>query len=103
MEAIFSPLDFPAALHDLPLNYAQRITLYDGEHNLSARKHVDKFYDFIDLEEVDYEDVKMRLFTQILSGESKRWFKYLPAISILTFETFQNIFLDRWEEKESPL
>ena len=34
MEAIFSPMDFIAALQDLPLNYAQIITLYDGEGNL---------------------------------------------------------------------
>ena len=55
-------MDFIAALHDLPLNYAQIITLYDGEGNCKVRQHVDRFDDFIDLEEVDYEDVKMRLF-----------------------------------------
>ena len=46
------------------------------------------FYDFIDLEEVDYEDVKMRLFTQILSGEAMKWFKDFPAGSIGTFQAF---------------
>ena len=62
MVAIFSPLVLPPTLHDLPLNYAQGITFYDGEANFTARQHVDKFDDFINLEEVDYEDVKMRLF-----------------------------------------
>ena len=61
--ARFSPLSLPAALHDLPLNYAQRIALYDGDGNVSARYHVGKFDDFIDLEEVDHEDVKTRLFS----------------------------------------
>ena len=70
MVARFSPLALPAALHDLPLNYSQRITLYDAEGNLSARKHVDRFDDFIDLEELDYEDVNMILFAQILYGEA---------------------------------
>ena len=60
--ARFSSLALPPVLHDLPLNYAQRIALYDGEGNVSARYHVDKFNDFIDLEEVDDEDVKMWLF-----------------------------------------
>ena len=44
------------------MNYAQRIVLYDGEGNVSARYHVGKFDEFIDLEEVDDEDVKMWLF-----------------------------------------
>ena len=49
-------------MHDLPLNYTQRIALYDGEGNVSVRYHVDKFDDFIELEKVDDEDVKMWLF-----------------------------------------
>ena len=50
----FSPLALPAMLHDLPLNYAQRISLYDGEGNVTAKYHVGKFDDFIYLEEVDH-------------------------------------------------
>ena len=60
--AIFSPLSLPLVLHDLPLNYAQRITPYDEEGNVSARYHVGKFDDFIELEEVDDDYVKMWLF-----------------------------------------
>ena len=70
--ARFSPLALPLVLHNLPLNYTQRITLYDREGNVSARYHVDKFDDFINLEEVDNEDVKMRLSAQSLSGEAKK-------------------------------
>ena len=55
------------------------------------------------MEEVDHDDPKMRLFAQSLSREEKRWFKDLPARSIPTFEDFQTLFLDRWEEKKSPL
>ena len=62
MEARFAPLSFPIVLHDLPLNYSQRISLYDGEGNFTARQHMDRFEDFIDLEEVDYGDEKMRVF-----------------------------------------
>ena len=45
----------------------------------------------------------MRLFAQTLYGEEKIWFKDLPARSILTFESFQTLFLDKWEDKKSPL
>ena len=53
---------------------------------------MDRFQNFIDLEEVDHDDAKMKLFAQSLSGEEKRWFK-----------DFQKLFLDRWEEKKIPL
>ena len=77
--------------------------MYDGEGNVIAKYHVGKFDDFIDLEEVDYEDVKMRLLAQSLSGEAKKWYKYLPVGSIRNFATFQTTLLDRWDDKQSPL
>ena len=52
---------------------------------------MDRFDDFIDLEEVDYDDAKMILFAQSLSGEVKRWFKDLPTRSIATFEDFKTL------------
>ena len=51
MDARFSPLDLPVVLHDLPHNYSQRITLFDGEGNFTTKQHVDRFDEFIDLEE----------------------------------------------------
>ena len=62
MEARFAPLRLHAVFHDLPQNYSQRISLFDGEGSIIAKHHVAKFEDFVDLEEVDYMDVKMRLF-----------------------------------------
>ena len=58
MEAIFSPLILPSQLHDLPQDYNLRIKLYDAEGSVSAQKHLDWFNDFIDLEEVYFEDEK---------------------------------------------
>ena len=101
--ARFAPLALPLVLHDLPLNYSQRIALYDGEGNFSAIYHVDRFDNFIDLEEVDDEDTKMRLFAKSLSGEAKKWYKYFPPSSIRSFVGFQTIFLERWDDKQSPL
>ena len=89
MAAKFDPLSFPAPFNDLPLNYAQRITLYHGEGNFTSIQHVDRFYDFIDQQKVDYEDVKMRLFVQILSREAKKWFRDFVAGSTHTFQAFQ--------------
>ena len=103
MAARFAPLRFPVVLHDLPQNYSQRISLFDGEGDITAKQHVAKFEDFIDLEEVDYADVKMRLFAQSLSSEAKKWFKYFPDGSIMNFQAFQNAFLYRCDDKQNPL
>ena len=103
MAARFAPLCLPALLHDLPQNYSQRISLFDGEGDIIAKQHVARFEYFIDLEEVDYADVKMRLFAQSLSGEAKKWFKDFPDGSIMNFQAFQNAFLDRWDDKQNPL
>jgi hypothetical protein len=88
MTVRFTPLALPAKLHDLPLNYNQIIKLYDVEGNDSTQKHLYWFNDFVNLEEVDYEDAKMRLFSQILSSEVKKWFKSLTTVSIPNFSSF---------------
>ena len=45
----------------------------------------------------------MSLFSQSLFGEAKKWYKYFPARSIPNFAGFQMIFLERWDDKQSPL
>ena len=59
--------------------------MFDGEGDITAKQHVAKFEDFVDLEEVDYADVKMRLFAQSLSGGAKKWFKDFLDGSIMNF------------------
>jgi hypothetical protein len=103
MVAIFSPLILPAQLHDLPREYNLRINLYNVEGRISAQKNLDWFNDFMDLEEVDFEDVKMILFTQSLAGEPRKWFRALPPASIVDFESFETSFLAKWGDKKNPL
>ena len=79
MAARFAPLVLHAQLHDLPLCYSQRIKTYGAEGDVLAQQHIVRFNDFCDLEEVDHEDAKIRLFSQSLTGEVKEWFRGLPA------------------------
>jgi hypothetical protein len=100
MDSRFTPLVLPSQLLDLPQNYIKRIKLYDIEGNVSTQKHLDWFNDFVDLEEVDYADVKMRLFMQSLLGEVRNWFKSLPKTSIQDFVAFETSFITRWGDKK---
>jgi hypothetical protein len=45
----------------------------------------------------------MRLFTQSLIGDIKKWFKSLPTASIPDLVSFQRSFLDRWEVTKNLL
>lgn len=103
MAAKFSLLVLPAQLHDLPQNYSERIKTYNAEGDITAQQHLDRFNDFVDLEEVDYEDAKMRLFALSFVGEVKKWFKGLAAGSIPDFPGFETVFLRKWEDKKNPL
>jgi hypothetical protein len=103
MATRFSPLSLPTQLHDLPLGYSQRIRTYGAERDVSSHQHIIRFNDFCDLEEVDHEDSKMRLFSQSLTGEVKEWFKGLPTRSIHSFHEFETIFLEKWERKKNSL
>jgi hypothetical protein len=103
MATKFNPLVLPSQLHDLPQDYNLRIKLYDVEGNISAHKHLNWFNDFIDLEEVDFENVNMRLFTQSFSGEVSKWLRALPPTSFANFEAFETSFLAKWGDKKNPL
>jgi hypothetical protein len=103
MAASFSPLVLPNQLHDFPREYNLRIKLYDVEGSVSSQKHLDWFNDFIEIEEVYFEDAKMRLFSQSITGEVRKWFKALPTVSIINFEAFETSFLAKWGDDKNPL
>jgi hypothetical protein len=103
MEARYAPLILVAPLHNMPQDYQTRIPQFDGTVNITTQQHVDKMNDFFDLQEVDEEDVKMRLFSQNLNGEVRKWFKALTASNLNDITSFHQSFLNRWEVKKNPL
>jgi hypothetical protein len=93
----YKPLDLPPILHDLPVNYTNNLPRFDGENvNITAEKHIQSLEDFLDLYEVEDDDVCIRMFSLSLQGKVKNWFKNLPAASISNFHQFVKNFLDRW-------
>jgi len=63
MAFCYSPLVLPASLNAMPQKFGQRVPQFDRTEPITAQQHIDKMNDFSNLEEVDDDDVKMRLFT----------------------------------------
>lgn len=99
----FSPLVLPGQLVTLPQTYGYRLPLFYGIPRITTQQHIDKIVDFIDLEEVDEDDAKMRLMAQSFSGDVKKGFCGLTTRSIDTPKRLNEFFLARWWEKKNPL
>lgn len=79
MIARYVPLVLQAPLNAMPYNYGKHIPQFDGTGTIRAQQHIDKMNDFIYLEEVDDDDVKLRIFSQILVGQVRKWYKGLAV------------------------
>ena len=87
----------PPILQDLPVNYINNLPRFDGENaNITAEKHIQNLEDFLDLYEVEDDDVCIRMLALSLQGKVKNWFRSLPSASIRNFQQFMQVFLDRW-------
>jgi hypothetical protein len=93
----YQPLDLPPILHDLLVNYINNLPRFDGDKaNITAKKHIQNLEDFLDLYEVEDDDVCIIMFSLSLGGKVKDWFKNLPVVSIRNFQQFMQVLLDRW-------
>jgi hypothetical protein len=71
----YKPLKFPFILHDFPSKHVKYLLKFDGEiKNIMTEKHIQDFEYFIDMLEIEQDDVCMRTFSQSLQGYAKAWF-----------------------------
>jgi hypothetical protein len=71
----YAPLVLPIGLNALPAtDYMNYFPRYNGEGDVTAKENLVSFYSFPDNFNIDYADVWMRLFVQILYGEVRKWF-----------------------------
>ena len=68
---------------------------------ISTEKHIQGFENFIDLFEIDHDDVCMRVFSQSLKGDTKHWFKHLHLETIISWVELKKVFLKFWGKEKS--
>jgi len=83
----YKPLILPPISHAFPKNHYLYLPRFDGEcDNITVERHVLNFESFLDLFEVDEEDVIISLFSLCLQGKFKSLLKTLPNASISDFQ-----------------
>jgi len=99
----YKPLILTPTSHAFPKNHDLYLPRFDGEHdNITGERRVLNFESFLDLFEVDEEDVSIRIFSLSLQGKVKSWFKTLHDASISDIQQFVKVFLDRWVVRQKP-
>jgi hypothetical protein len=89
----YRPLKLPHIIHEFPPRHYEYLPVFDGElGTITVEKHIQGFEHFIDLFEIDHDDVCMRAFSQSLKGDTKEWFKHLKTETISSWEEFKSIF-----------
>ena len=63
MAAWYAPLALTVPLVNLPQDYQSKIPLYDANNATTASQHVDKMNDYFDINEIDDDSIRLRLFT----------------------------------------
>jgi len=91
----YKPLILPPTLHAFPKNYPKNLPRFEGENGITAQKHSQSFEDYLNLFEVDEEDVSIRVFALSLQDKVKSWFKpFLRQASQISSSFSNSSFID---------
>jgi len=74
-----------------------------GEGDLRATKNITFFIQFVDILDIEHEDIYMRLLVQTFEGKVRTWFRGLPVNSIPSYDDLETSFLRQWGEKKDHL
>lgn len=104
ISARYRPLVFPVPLNAMPAgDYQEYMSKFTGTEGISAKEHLESFYNFADNLEIYEEDVWIRVFIQILEGDARKWFNELAPESIADIEALDDVFLKYWGNNKDLL
>ena len=102
--ARYAPLNLSNPLSSMPtgdcLKYMPK---FKREGSFIAEEHLEAFYSYAENINIEQEDVWTRVFVQSLDGQARKWFKELPAGSVVGIEALDDIFLKHWGERRDHL
>jgi hypothetical protein len=100
----YDPLVLPQPVNSLPpRDYLKYMPKFMGEEDITAEEHLVAFYSYADNQNIENEDVWMRVFVQILFCEARKWFRGLAPRSITSIEVMDEPFLRHWGDKNKFL
>jgi hypothetical protein len=102
--ARYAPLVLPQPVNALPPgDYLKYMPKFTGEEDITVEEHLVAFYSYADNQNIENEDVWMRVFIQSLFGEARKWFRGLAPGSITGIEALDEAFLRHWGDKKDFL
>jgi len=100
VHARYAPLVLPQPVNSLPpRDYLKYMPKFTGEEDIIVEEHITSFYSYADNQNIENEDVLMRVFVQILFGEARKWFRGMAPGSITGIEALDEAFLRHWGGK----
>jgi hypothetical protein len=108
MDAIVAARYAPPVLPQLmnafpPGDYLKYMPKFTREEDITVEEHLVAFYSYADNQNIENEDVWMRVFIQSLFGEARKWFRCLAPGSITSIEALDEAFLRHWGDKKDFL
>ena len=64
---------------------------FTGEGDFTVEEQLETFYNYAENINIEQEDVWTRVFVQSLDGQARKWFKELPAGSVVGIEALDDI------------
>jgi hypothetical protein len=100
----YAPLLLPQPLNALPpRDYLKYMPNFTREEYVTAEEHIVAFYSYEDNQNIENEDVWMRVFVKSMFSEARKWFRGLGPGSITGIEALDEAFLRHWGDKKDFL
>ena len=103
MATCYVPLVLLLPLVPLQNHYQSWIPHFTGTEATTAQQHVDRISDAFEYMEIEDETIRMRMFSQSLVGEPKKWFKSLTPSNIHDLPKLYQTFINKWEIRKNPI
>jgi len=102
--ARYTPLVLPQLVNSLPpRDYLKYMPKFTREEDITTEEHLVVFYNYAYNQNIENEDVWMRVFVQRIFGEARKWFRGLAPGSITGIEALDEAFFRHWGDNNEFL